>query len=66
MPQQQRGSDLRREDLAREGTILLFSKTVLSSHIRYKNEIILAPDGVSENGFLLERQLPFDERRFPR
>jgi hypothetical protein len=33
-----------------------FSKTVLASHIKYKNEIILAPDGVSENGFLLERK----------
>ena len=35
---------------------LVFRKTVLASHLRYKNGIILAPNTVSENGFLLEKK----------
>jgi hypothetical protein len=31
-------------------------KTVLVSHIRFKNEISLAPDAVNENEFLLSKQ----------
>jgi hypothetical protein len=46
---------LRKSGNTREEQIV-FRKTVLDSHLRYKNRIILASDAVSEKGFLLEKK----------
>ena len=35
---------------------MLLRKTVLVSRIRYKNEIILVPDAINENEFLLAKK----------
>ena len=35
---------------------MLLRKTVLTSRIRYKNEIILVPDTVNENEFLFSKK----------
>jgi hypothetical protein len=35
-----------------------FRKTVLASHLRYKKGILLVPFLVSENGFLLVKEIP--------
>ena len=35
---------------------MLLRKTVLTSRIRYKNEIILVPDTVNENEFLMTKE----------
>jgi hypothetical protein len=56
VPQQQFGSRFGERTARSRGNNLLLRKTVLTSHIRYKNEIILAPDVVNENEFLLAKK----------
>jgi hypothetical protein len=55
--QQQRGAGFWERTARSRGNNLLLRKTELASRIGYKNEIILVPDAVNENEFLLAKNL---------
>ena len=46
--------NIKQGETKRANTFLVFRKTILASHLRYKKGIILVADAVSENDFSLE------------